>query len=113
MTFVPFALYGAAFAAYVWHFATRNAAVGRSATTLLVAAALAHTFAIGMETTRIGDGPVTRTCPICGVSKIGRAHVLTPVNLENPMPAFALKKKKYSKKLSFVPITARHAPTLI
>ena len=36
-----------------WHFAQRNPAVGRSATTLLVAAALAHTFAIGMQTTRL------------------------------------------------------------
>jgi hypothetical protein len=51
MNIVPYALYGAALVAYVWHFAQRNAVVGRSATTLLVAAALAHTFAIGMETT--------------------------------------------------------------
>jgi ABC-type uncharacterized transport system permease subunit len=58
MNIVPFALYGAALVAYVWHFAKRNAAVGRSATTLLVAAALAHTFAIGMETTKIGHVPV-------------------------------------------------------
>ena len=43
MNFIPLALYAAALVAYVWHFGQRNAAVGRSATTLLVAAALAQT----------------------------------------------------------------------
>src|SRR5262245_18595684 len=54
MRFVPFALYVAAFGAYVWHFARREATVGRAATTLLIAAAFAHTFLIGMETVEIG-----------------------------------------------------------
>ncbi len=44
--------------AYAWHFAQRNAMVGRSATTLLVAAALSHTFVIGMQTMEIGHVPV-------------------------------------------------------
>jgi ABC-type transport system involved in cytochrome c biogenesis permease subunit len=47
-----------AFAAYGWHFAQRNPVVGRSATTLLVAAALAHTFVIGMQTMEVGHMPV-------------------------------------------------------
>src|SRR5919202_1010537 len=55
---IPLVLYSAAFVAYAWHFAQRNASVGRSATTLLVAAALAHTFAIGMQTVEIGHVPV-------------------------------------------------------
>jgi ABC-type transport system involved in cytochrome c biogenesis permease subunit len=58
MNVVPLALYGAALVAYVWHFATRNAAVGRTATTLLVFAALAHTFVIGMQTVEYGHIPV-------------------------------------------------------
>jgi ABC-type transport system involved in cytochrome c biogenesis permease subunit len=58
MNFVPLALYAAALAAYVWHFAQRSPVVGRSATTLLVAAALAHTFVIGMQTMEIGHVPV-------------------------------------------------------
>ena len=58
MNFVPLVLYAAALAAYVWHFAQRNPVVGRSATTLLVAAALAHTFVIGMQTMEIGHVPV-------------------------------------------------------
>ena len=58
MNLVPFGLYVAALVAYVVHFAQRNPAVGRSATTLLVAAALAHTFAIGMETMKIGHVPM-------------------------------------------------------
>jgi ABC-type transport system involved in cytochrome c biogenesis permease subunit len=52
-------LYTAALVAYVWHFARRQPAVGRAATTLLVAAALAHTFIIGMQTMDVGHVPVT------------------------------------------------------
>ena len=58
MNFVPLVLYAAALVAYAWHFARRDPAVGRAATTLLVAAALAHTFAIGMETMSVGHVPV-------------------------------------------------------
>jgi ABC-type transport system involved in cytochrome c biogenesis permease subunit len=58
MNFGPLALYIAAMLAYAWHFAQRNPAVGRSATTLLVAAALVHTFVIGMQTMEVGHVPV-------------------------------------------------------
>src|SRR5919198_3145436 len=54
----PLVLYIAAFVAYAWHFARRDAVVGRSATTLLVAAALAHTFAIGMQTVEVSHVPI-------------------------------------------------------
>jgi ABC-type transport system involved in cytochrome c biogenesis permease subunit len=59
MNLVPLVLYAAALVAYAWHFAQRNAVVGRSATTLLVAAALSHTFVIGMQTMEVGHVPVT------------------------------------------------------
>jgi ABC-type uncharacterized transport system permease subunit len=55
---VPLILYAVAFGAYVWHFARRNATVGRAATTLLVFAALGHTFGIGMQTVEYGHVPV-------------------------------------------------------
>ena len=58
MNAVPLALYAAALAAYAWHFAQRNPAIGRSATTLLIAAALSHTFVIGMQTMEAGSVPV-------------------------------------------------------
>jgi ABC-type transport system involved in cytochrome c biogenesis permease subunit len=58
MNAVPLALYVCALAAYAWHFAQRSAVVGRSATTLLVAAALSHTFVIGMQTMEFGHVPV-------------------------------------------------------
>src|SRR5918911_3483977 len=58
MNGVPLALYAAALVAYSWHFAQRNAVVGRTATTLLVAAAFAHTFVIGMQTVEVGHVPV-------------------------------------------------------
>lgn len=58
MNAAPLVLYAAALVAYAWHFAQRNAAVGRSATTLLVAAALVHTFVIGMQTVEVGHVPV-------------------------------------------------------
>ncbi len=58
MNVVPLALYAAALVAYAWHFAQRRPLVGRTATTLLVAATLAHTFAIGMQTMEFGHVPV-------------------------------------------------------
>ena len=58
MNLVPLVLYAAALVAYAWHFAQRNAVLGRSATTLLVAAALSHTFVIGMQTMEVGHVPV-------------------------------------------------------
>jgi ABC-type uncharacterized transport system permease subunit len=57
MNFAPLVLYLAALAAYVWHFARRQPAAGRTATTLLVFAALAHTFVIGMQTMDVGHVP--------------------------------------------------------
>jgi ABC-type transport system involved in cytochrome c biogenesis permease subunit len=58
MNSVPLALYTVALVAYIWHFARRDPAVGRTATTLLVFAALAHTFVIGMQTVEYGHIPV-------------------------------------------------------
>ena len=57
MNFVPFAFYAAAMVAYALHFARRQSMVGRTATTLLVFAALAHTFVIGMQTMDVGHVP--------------------------------------------------------
>jgi ABC-type transport system involved in cytochrome c biogenesis permease subunit len=59
MNILPLCLYAAAMVAYAWHFARRNPAIGRSATTLLVAAALSHTFVVGMQTMEAGHVPVT------------------------------------------------------
>jgi len=49
--------------AYGFHFARRNAVVGRSATTLLIFGALAHTFVIGMMTMELGHVPVAGASP--------------------------------------------------
>src|SRR5947208_11483421 len=61
MNFVPLGLYTLALVAYAWHFAHRQPAVGRSATTFLVAAAVAHTFVIGMQTMEAGHVPIAGT----------------------------------------------------
>ena len=61
LNLIPLALYVAALVAYVWHFARRQPAVGRTATTLLVAGALAHTFVIGMQTMEVGHVPFAGT----------------------------------------------------
>ena len=61
MNVIPLALYVVAFVAYLWHFARRQPAVGRAATTLLVAATLTHTFVVGMQTMEAGHVPVTNT----------------------------------------------------
>ena len=63
MNLVPLVLYTAAMVAYAWHFAQRNPVVGRTATTLLVFGALAHTFVIGMQTMEVGQIPVAGATP--------------------------------------------------
>lgn len=58
MNTIPLFLYILAAFAYAWHFARRSAALGRAATTILIAAAMAHTFVIGMRTMETGHVPV-------------------------------------------------------
>jgi ABC-type transport system involved in cytochrome c biogenesis permease subunit len=61
MNLIPLALYVSALVAYAWHFAQRNPIVGRTATTLLIFAGLAHTFVIGMLTMEVGHVPIAGT----------------------------------------------------
>ena len=63
MNAFPFVLYSVALVLYAWHFSKRQALVGRIATTALVAAALVHTFVIGMQTMKIGHVPFAGTTP--------------------------------------------------
>ena len=58
MNAVLLILYAAASAAYAVQFARRTFGTSRVATVLLVLAAFAHTFVIGMETMRVGHVPV-------------------------------------------------------
>jgi ABC-type transport system involved in cytochrome c biogenesis permease subunit len=58
---LPLVLYAAAGAAYALHFARRQPAAGRLATTLLLFGALAHTFAIGMQTMEVWQTPFAST----------------------------------------------------
>jgi ABC-type transport system involved in cytochrome c biogenesis permease subunit len=57
LNLIPLCLYVAAAVAYCLHFAKRDPAVGRAATTLLLFAALAHTFVIGMQTMEVRHVP--------------------------------------------------------
>ena len=59
MPWIPLALYCGALVGYVLHFAKHEVNVGRAATTLLVAGALAHTFVVGMQTMEVGHVPMT------------------------------------------------------
>ena len=93
MNLAPLVLYAAAFVAYAWHFARRNAIVGRTATTLLVFAALAHTFVIGMQTMEIGHVPVAG--PTSAISTfvwlLGLAYLYTEMTTdERAMGVFIL-----------------------
>jgi len=54
---LPLVLYAAAGAAYALHFARRQPQAGRTATTLLLFAALTHTFVIGMQTMEVRHVP--------------------------------------------------------
>ncbi|OFW15217.1 MAG: hypothetical protein A3F70_12925 [Acidobacteria bacterium RIFCSPLOWO2_12_FULL_67_14] len=57
MNVLPLILYAAAGVAYAVHFATRRPQAGRLATTVLVFAAFAHTFVIGMQTMEVRHVP--------------------------------------------------------
>ena len=57
MNLLPLVLYAAAGIAYAIYFARRQPSVGRAATTLLLFAALAHTFVIGMQTMEVRHVP--------------------------------------------------------
>jgi ABC-type transport system involved in cytochrome c biogenesis permease subunit len=54
---LPLVLYTVAGLAYALHFTRRHPAIGRLATTLLLAAALVHTFSIGMQTMEVRHVP--------------------------------------------------------
>ena len=57
MNVLPLVLYAAAGVAYAIHFARRSPRAGRIATTLLILAALGHTFVIGMQTMEVRHVP--------------------------------------------------------
>jgi ABC-type transport system involved in cytochrome c biogenesis permease subunit len=57
LNLLPLLLYVAAGVAYAIHFVRRQPAVGRAATTLLLFAALSHTFVIGMQTMEVWHVP--------------------------------------------------------
>jgi ABC-type uncharacterized transport system permease subunit len=61
MHLLPLLLYAAAAAAYMAHFAWRDARVGRLATALLSVGVVAHTFVIGMQTVHVGHAPLVGT----------------------------------------------------
>jgi ABC-type transport system involved in cytochrome c biogenesis permease subunit len=54
---IPLLFYAAAAVAYTVYFVRRDDRAGRLATAALSAAALAHTFLIGMQTVRVGHAP--------------------------------------------------------
>ncbi|HZP48013.1 MAG TPA: cytochrome c biogenesis protein CcsA [Vicinamibacterales bacterium] len=58
MNAIPLLFYVGAMLAYGVHFARRHPIAGRTATTLLIFGALAHTFVIGMQTMEFGHVPV-------------------------------------------------------
>jgi ABC-type transport system involved in cytochrome c biogenesis permease subunit len=61
LNLIPLVLYAAAGVAYAIHFAKREPGVGRAATTLLIVAALTHTFVIGMQTMEVRHVPFANT----------------------------------------------------
>ena len=61
MNILPLLFYIVAGVAYAIHFARRNPTAGRRATASLAAAALIHTFVIGMRTVEVGQLPFVGT----------------------------------------------------
>ena len=58
MNTIPLVFYVGALAAYATHFAAGRVSIGRLASTLLGAGAVAHTFVIGMQTMEVGHVPI-------------------------------------------------------
>ena len=69
MNLIPLILYAAAGVVYAIHFARREPGIGRAATTLLLFAALSHTFVIGMQTMEV------RHVPFANVSRLVSSFV--------------------------------------
>jgi ABC-type transport system involved in cytochrome c biogenesis permease subunit len=69
LNLIPLVLYAAAGVVYAIHFARREPAIGRAATTLLLFAALSHTFVIGMQTMEV------RHVPFANVSRLVSSFV--------------------------------------
>src|SRR5262249_20289650 len=93
MNFAPLMLYAAALVAYIWHFVRRTAVAGRTATTLLVFAALMHTFVIGMQTMEVGHVPVAGPTSVIStfVWLLGLAYLYTEMMTdERSMGVFIL-----------------------
>ena len=84
MYVLPLLLYSLSLVAYAIHFARRTPAAGRAATTLLVAGALAHTFAIGMQTMEAGHVPFAGTTQAIStfVWLLALAYLYTEVTTE-------------------------------
>ena len=93
MNVAPLALYTSALVAYGWHFTRRSVIAVRSATTLLVFAALAHTFVIGMQTMEQGQVPLAGATPAIStfVWLLGLAYLYTEMTTdERAMGVFIL-----------------------
>ena len=58
MTLLLLAIYGGAAIAYALHFARRTAVTGQTATTLLMLAAVVHTFVVATQTVEAGHVPI-------------------------------------------------------
>jgi len=69
LNLIPLILYAAAGVVYAIHFARREPGIGRAATTLLLFAALSHTFVIGMQTMEV------RHVPFANVSRLVSSFV--------------------------------------
>ena len=81
---LPFFFYCLSFVAYTIHFGRRTPSIGRAATTLLVAGALAHTFVIGMQTMEAGHVPFAGTTQAIStfVWLLSLAYLYTEVTTE-------------------------------
>src|SRR5216684_5761335 len=116
MNFVPLVFYAAALVAYFLHFGRRQPAVGRTATTLLVCAALAHTFVIGMQTMEIGHVPIISSSSAISASVwlMALAYLYTEMTTdERAMGAFILPLLVALQAIpAFKPSVEESAPVL-
>jgi len=107
---LPFLLYAAAGLLYAIHFAQRGARTGQAATALLAAGALAHTFALGMQTVQVGYVPLAGQGPAVSVFIWLLALTYLYVELTTGERAMGLLIAPLIALLYIVPLTSPTVP---
>jgi ABC-type transport system involved in cytochrome c biogenesis permease subunit len=107
---VPFLFYAASGLLYAIHFAQRAPGMGRTASALLAAAVLSHTFVLGMHTVQVGYLPLAGQGPAVSVFIWLLALTYLYVELTTDERAMGLFIAPLIAVLYIVPLTSPAVP---